>query len=785
MGKDSRLSARFGADTSDFKAGITAINRELKIIETGFRATASTMDDWSNNATGLEARMNALNKSIDLQKEKVESLRVRHEQMAEANGANSVEAQNAQIEFNKEAEKLGKLQTELGQTEYSLKGLKNESGKTKNAFKDMGKQFDALKQQVPQLGTAINLLTNPLTLAIAGIGAFGAISEKSITKLVAYNKTVREMMQLTGLSADEVSRIIQVADDWGIELETVRNALELMNKKGVTPSIDNLAKIADEFVSTTDKSAFAEEATKKYGKSFSDLIPLLVKGGDALRKQAASINDNMIATEKSMAVSREYEVAVDDFNDAVLGLEYTLGNELIPILVDVMQTLIGSYDAAKHAEDGIDDLDKAFINLNAGIEGMKEGGKIMQYLTLGLTGLLTGQAKGNTQAYLAGLRKEIWGLDKAVDAADKGERDFIVTTDALTGATDGTAEAVDNSTDYIKRYTQSLQALAQAKFDKELEKTKIAADKVDAAFGDLLASINGPVGKAIEDFTVLQGDLNAQMRNIKGDIDKAIAEGYDPLGEKVLGLKGDYDKLDYQVKLNAINHNIAMKGMIADMVIAKLAVDGFTDAERNFITKMLTDLGLADDATYQVLMGSTEIADYLNSSDMAGAAKVLSDLYGNVLGIEGEHNVDINVRVHGQIPDLGIDNTPGPPEPPGPPDIQHGPYWQHGANFKIPSGFNENYPLGFGSSGEQIIIIPPGERFGTSLATIQQLITQAILGLNSHAGTNVNMNGQYGGRQLQPAATPIQIIIQGVPDKEMDMHRLARYVATEIQRKQL
>ena len=36
--------------------------------------------------------------------------------------------------------------------------------------------------------------------------------------------------------------------------------------------------------------------------------------------------------------------------------------------------------------------------------------------------------------------------------------------------------------------------------------------------------------------------------------------------------------------------------------------------------------------------------------------------------------------------------------------------------------------------------------------------------------------------QLQPA--PISITIQGAPDNELDMRRLARYVATEIQRSQ-
>jgi chromosome segregation ATPase len=201
MAGDSRLSARFGADTSDFKAGITEINREMKLIETGFKATSSTMDDWSNNANGLRTRMEALTKEIELQQSKVGILRARHEEMAKANGENSVQAQNAQIEFNKESEKLGKLQTELGQTTTNLKTLESQQGKTTNVFTKFKDQLSTLGQQVPALGTAFSLLSNPISIAVAGVGAFAAIAKKSIGETVEYNRQIREMGQVTGLGA--------------------------------------------------------------------------------------------------------------------------------------------------------------------------------------------------------------------------------------------------------------------------------------------------------------------------------------------------------------------------------------------------------------------------------------------------------------------------------------------------------------------------------------------------------------------------------------------------------
>lgn len=300
------LSGKVGLDVTDFKSGITELNREIRVIESGFQAAAAGMGDWGKSASGLETRIKALSSEIELQQKKVEAVRGEYERVRKEKGDNSRAAQELQIKINKENETLGKLQTELGHTETRLNGLKTTTGGVKGAFKDMGTQLDKLKQQVPALGTAFSLLTNPLSLSVAGIGAFAKFASDATKKTLEYNKQVMEMGQLTGLSAEETSRIIQVADDWEIEIGTVSKAMELMNKKGITPSIDNLADLADQYVAATDKSIFMEEATKKYGKSVGDLIPMLAKGGDALREQAAAVNDNMLATDESIKSSREF-----------------------------------------------------------------------------------------------------------------------------------------------------------------------------------------------------------------------------------------------------------------------------------------------------------------------------------------------------------------------------------------------------------------------------------------------------------------------------------------------
>ena len=748
MAGGNRLSARFGADTSDFKDGIKAINREMKLVDSEFRATASTMEDWSNNATGLEARMNALNKSIELQKEKTEALKIRYEQLAKEHGENSIQAQNAGIEFNKEAEKLGKLQTELRKTETGLKSLKGETTKVKGAFHDMGTQFDKLKQQVPALGTAMSLLTNPITLAIGLLGAFASASNKSIQKTVEYNKQVREMMQITGLSAEEISRIIQVSDDWGISIGEARSALEMMNKKGISPTIENLAKIADEYINSKDKAAFAEEANKKYGKSFSTIIPILAEGGDALREQTKAVDKNLLATDDSIETARQWEVALDDLGDEVMVLAYKLGNKLLPPLVKFATTTGKNIDATKNYNDTL----KAYNSM------VKAG------LIVGEDQISIGERWADTFATLEEkTEKYTYALSKVYDAATmlypEEERFVQLYADMVKG----TEELIEVSDDLI-----------------------LVLEAQQRHMANLKDYINGQLGPAEEDFKDAQGDIAENMAITQDEIDKLISEGYDPMGEKIIELKGKYEELKGQYKENAEEHEEATKLIILDMLAQQMALQGMTDPTAFAI--IAQNWGLIDQATVNTTINIGKAINWLRDhpGDRAGFIAIMNGVYLEIVKpaeaakslaeqidrMTGEHDIILNFHVIGdKIPSL-------------PPSQKKGaiPGFQHGVDMMVPSGYdNDTFPF-LASSGERVIVIPPNERFGGALSAIQQMMAGMIFGMGGMAGGGGG-NMPYAHKAAAPMI--INQYIQTTPDDELDKRRLARYIAEEFQRRNL
>src|SRR3989337_1048148 len=108
-GTQGDLSGKVGLDVTDFKAGIAELNRDIRVIESGFRATAAGMGDWSKSATGLETRIKALNSEIDVQQKKVTALQGEYQRVAAEKGENSRAAEELKIKLNKENEALGKM----------------------------------------------------------------------------------------------------------------------------------------------------------------------------------------------------------------------------------------------------------------------------------------------------------------------------------------------------------------------------------------------------------------------------------------------------------------------------------------------------------------------------------------------------------------------------------------------------------------------------------------------------------------------------------------------------
>jgi hypothetical protein len=382
-------------------------------------------------------------------------------------------------------------------------------------------------------------------IGIAGlaIGKVTDFTKQAISETTSYNKTVREMTQVLGLNADETSRIIQVADDWGISIEAVRTSLAFMNKTGVTPSIDNLAKLADEYVASTDKAAFAAKAVKTLGRGYQTLIPLLALGGDGFRDAAAGIDQSLIATDEGIKASREYEVVMDDLNDTVTGLKYELANGLIPTLVDLLGTVnkstkrITDESAAwKHLKElheaGLitqGQLTKGYLELSSGLKDAKDITVEYADATDELNGI---------EAYNEQITREETiarqGLNNAYDESAGFASSYHEQLHKVVEATSEARDSTDEYTAALERVAIGLDDLSNA----ALAKDAIAA--LSAAYDDgTLASdvYHNKVAQLMRDFLDMpESEVSAQLA--LQDLKEQLAAGTITADQYAAGIRG-------------------------------------------------------------------------------------------------------------------------------------------------------------------------------------------------------------------------------------------------------
>jgi len=237
MPSDSRLSARFGADTTDFKNKINALNREMKVVESGFRASASALGDWSGSASGLEMRIGALNDKIGLQQQKVDALRGEYERLVEAHGADSVAAQNAEIAYNKATEMLNEMQSELGETQSDLENLGESEDETGNQAEEMGTQTEQAGNKLAGLKAVAEGVAAGLKVAVAAIAALAAAAVGvgvAVAKLVVdsarYSDELVAMSDKTGIGVERLQELSYVADQVGVSTETITGSLTKLTK---------------------------------------------------------------------------------------------------------------------------------------------------------------------------------------------------------------------------------------------------------------------------------------------------------------------------------------------------------------------------------------------------------------------------------------------------------------------------------------------------------------------------------------------------------------------------
>lgn len=544
---ENDIGGKVGLDITDFKNGVSQLNREIRVIESGFRAAAAGSDDWAKDADSLKARIDSLRKIIELQTQKVDATRTAYEAVAREKGENSKEAQDLAIKLNKETEALNKSEKSMRQATDALDKMGNESKTAEQKAEDLSKAMD-------DLGTRAKKGADMAKAAVFAAGAAAAAAAVGIFKLtVDAGKAADELITLsnkTGIATEQLQEMRYAARFIDVEVETMTSSMMKLTKgmdnarKGSKDQVEAFKQLGIEYQNSDGSLRNAKEvwleaidalgamsneadrdalAMRLFGKSAAELNPLIAAGSDALK----SLGDE--AREMGLIMSEESVAALGKFDDQMERLDAStqvLGASIATAALPVMELLIGFVqDLAIKAQET---LIPAMENLAAWFQqSLTDGGlrwllDNKDYIIAGIAGIATGMLAWN----VVGLIQSVITAIKAWQAANVGLTavqkilnlvlaanpiGIVITVIAalvaaivlLWNTNEGFRKAITETWDNIKNaVTSAIQAIR----DKIADWKKIGEDIIDGIKEGIKAAAKRLIDAAKN---AVQGALNA------------------------------------------------------------------------------------------------------------------------------------------------------------------------------------------------------------------------------------------------------------------------------------
>jgi predicted nucleic acid-binding Zn-ribbon protein len=463
---NNELSGKIGADVTDFKAAISTATRELRLLESGFRASAATLGDWSKDATGLELRIRSLTSQIDVQRGKVAALEAEYRRVAAEKGANSRAAQDLEIKLNKENETLGKMQVELDQDQTALAGMGKESdqaaketetlarsedkasGSTKTLgerMRDLGSKLQDSSEKIRNFAAGVAKAAVGIAVGLAAaVGAAAVGIGALVLKTAAAADELVELSDKTGISTTRLQELAYIGEQTGTSVDTVTGSLaklvrsmDAASKAGspaakafkelgvnVRDANGNLRDNQDVFNDVLDALGKIENPTERdalameiFGKSAQELNPLIKLGAAGMAEMADE------AHRMGGIMSEEAVQAAAALNDKLAGLKAGLGGigarlagAFIPLITKVADKF-KDWLSSPAVQQGIDTLVRALTILGDAIGSLLSGNLNDAFTKFGAFGTILAKLFGASgkDANKFGL-----GIVNALKSAAKG-----------------------------------------------------------------------------------------------------------------------------------------------------------------------------------------------------------------------------------------------------------------------------------------------------------------------------------------------------------------------------
>lgn len=423
----------------------------------------------------------------------------------------------------------------------------------------MANTIDILVNTVTKTGGLTDLKSG-LDMAQKALQQVEAAYKATVGAVMEYTDEIESLNTITNTGTAATIQLVEAADDARVSFDTVRVASKTLNENGIQPTIENLAALADEYVAIQDPVAKTSFLIEKFGsRAGPEMGKLLAQGGKALLANADSTREFAESIANADEELATWKAVVDDAGDAAGRFNMQIGAEVVKKLLEL--------------KEGLEKLAAGYILLKNAIDNMgkTDQQRAQEKLDADL------KLRKSSHDYFNSVKKDFMGYDTGLIA--------IIETEESA---------------------------------KKAAEERAAAEKQAAE--DVSIAVSGPLQDAYTDYMQSIDDAREKERLLQEEIDKAIKQGYSPLGSKVVELKEQMGELRGEETEAIAAFQAATKEMIYQKAAAGLDADAALELGRA--------MGLVSESDYNLATALSKLKEkYKETGDLEGyieAVKILN-----------------------------------------------------------------------------------------------------------------------------------------------------------------
>lgn len=314
----------------EFKKALADINQSFKVLGSEMKLVSSQFDKNDKSVEALSARNQVLNKEIEAQKNKVETLRSALRNAADSFGENDRRTQNWQIQLNNAEAALNSMERELSDNERAIETLSQQE-------EDSADATERLTQEISRQEDELAGLKRAYSNAVLEYGKGSSEAkelEGRISELSGELKENREKMKDASGSAEDLGDSLEDASDGadklGSGLSAATVAMGNLISAGIQAALNGIRELGSAIWNL-------DEATEEYrvaqGK-LSTAFEAAGYSGEAAQKSYTEfykiLGDTDTATEASQLLAQlaQNEQDITKWTNIAAGVYGTFGDAL-------------------------------------------------------------------------------------------------------------------------------------------------------------------------------------------------------------------------------------------------------------------------------------------------------------------------------------------------------------------------------------------------------------------------------------------------------------------------